>query len=76
VLRGDLPRASAAVFSVPTPRRKVPICLRTSDMRLQASKYEPFAMTVAEAIESGVRFVATSEVGAIGGTWKARSSRR
>jgi glycosyltransferase involved in cell wall biosynthesis len=32
---------------------------------LQASKYEPFALTVAEALAAGLPVVATSEVGAI-----------
>ena len=36
-------------------------------MLLQASKYEPFALTVAEALAAGLPVVATSEVGAIEG---------
>jgi glycosyltransferase involved in cell wall biosynthesis len=32
---------------------------------LQASRFEPFALTVAEALASGVPVVATTEVGAV-----------
>jgi glycosyltransferase involved in cell wall biosynthesis len=38
-----------------------------SDILLQASKYEPFALTVAEGLAAGLPVVATSEVGAIEG---------
>jgi glycosyltransferase involved in cell wall biosynthesis len=41
--------------------------LRESDILLQASKYEPFGLTVAEALAAGLPVVATSEVGAIEG---------
>ncbi len=43
----------------------VPGELARSDMLLQASKYEAFALTVAEALAAGVPVVATTEVGAI-----------
>ena len=43
----------------------VPGELARSDVLLQASKYEAFALTVAEALAAGVPVVATSEVGAI-----------
>ena len=46
---------------------EVPRLLLESDILLQASKYEPFALTVAEALAAGVPVVATTEVGAIEG---------
>jgi glycosyltransferase involved in cell wall biosynthesis len=45
----------------------VPSELGRSDVMLQASWYEPFGLTVAEALAAGVPVVATSEVGAIEG---------
>jgi glycosyltransferase involved in cell wall biosynthesis len=45
----------------------IPLELRRSDMLIQASKYEPFGLTVAEALAAGVPVVATPEVGAIEG---------
>ncbi|HEX5223501.1 MAG TPA: glycosyltransferase family 4 protein [Solirubrobacteraceae bacterium] len=39
--------------------------LAASDVLLQPSHYEPFALTVAEALAAGVPVVGTSEVGAI-----------
>jgi glycosyltransferase involved in cell wall biosynthesis len=44
---------------------QVPAELARADLLLQASKYEAFALTVAEALGAGVPVVATSEVGAI-----------
>jgi len=44
---------------------EIPAELAASDILLQASKYEPFGLTVAEALAAGVPVVATSEVGAI-----------
>ena len=44
---------------------EVPGELSRSDILLQASKYEAFALTVAEALAAGVPVVATTEVGAI-----------
>jgi glycosyltransferase involved in cell wall biosynthesis len=41
--------------------------LAGADVLLQASKYEPFGLTVAEALAAGVPVVATSEVGATEG---------
>jgi glycosyltransferase involved in cell wall biosynthesis len=46
---------------------EIPLELARSDILLQASKYEPFGLTVAEALAAGVPVVATSEVGAIEG---------
>lgn len=49
------------------PPTEVPDELAATDVLFQASKYEPFGLTVAEALVSGVPVVATSEVGAIEG---------
>jgi len=46
------------------PPSEVPAELARSDILVQASKYEPFALTVAEALATGVPVVATTEVGA------------
>jgi glycosyltransferase involved in cell wall biosynthesis len=46
----------------------VPEVLRETDVLVQPSKYEPFALTVAEALAAGVPVVGTSEVGAMEGT--------
>lgn len=53
------------------PPGEIPAELARSDVLLQASKYEPFALTVAEALAAGVPVVATSEVGAIEGVDRA-----
>jgi glycosyltransferase involved in cell wall biosynthesis len=45
----------------------IPDELARSDVLLQASTYEPFGLTVAEALAAGVPVVATSAVGAIEG---------
>ena len=47
------------------PGSQVPGELAESDVLLQASKYEAFALTVAEALAAGVPVVASTEVGAI-----------
>jgi glycosyltransferase involved in cell wall biosynthesis len=47
------------------PPEAVPTELAGCDVLLQASRYEPFALTVGEALAAGVPVVATSEVGAI-----------
>jgi glycosyltransferase involved in cell wall biosynthesis len=63
-LLADLPPETAEyVGSIPAA--DVPEELLGSDVMLAASKYEPFALTVAEALASGVPVVATSEVGAV-----------
>jgi len=46
---------------------EVPAELAGSDLLLAPSRYEPFALTVAEALASGLPVIATSEVGAIEG---------
>jgi glycosyltransferase involved in cell wall biosynthesis len=60
----QLPAESAEYVGHIAPSR-VPDELARSDLLLQASKYEPFGLTVAEALAAGVPVVATSEVGAI-----------
>jgi glycosyltransferase involved in cell wall biosynthesis len=45
----------------------IPGELAASDLLLQPSKYEPFGLTVGEALAAGVPVVATDEVGAIEG---------
>lgn len=63
-LLDDLP-AENAEYAGSVPASEVPSELARSDVLLQASHYEPFALTVAEALAAGVPVVATSEVGAI-----------
>ena len=46
---------------------QIPDELARSDVLLQASRYEPFGLTVGEALAAGVPVVATREVGAIEG---------
>jgi glycosyltransferase involved in cell wall biosynthesis len=60
----DLP-AENAEYAGPTPSSQIPAELARSDILLQASRYEPFALTVAEALAAGVPVVASTEVGAI-----------
>ncbi len=47
--------------------QQVPAEVAAADVLLQASRYEPFALTVGEALAAGVPVVATTEVGAIEG---------
>ena len=54
-------------FHKALPAGEVPAELARSDVLLQASKYEPFGLTVAEALAAGVTVVATTEVGAAEG---------
>jgi glycosyltransferase involved in cell wall biosynthesis len=61
----DLPANSR--FLGPMPPDQVPGELAASDVLLQASKYEPFGLTVSEALAAGVMVVATTEVGATEG---------
>jgi glycosyltransferase involved in cell wall biosynthesis len=60
--------ASVATYGGGVAESDVPAELHRSDVLIQASKYEPFALTVGEALASGVPVVATTEVGAIEGT--------
>lgn len=62
----DLP-AENAVYAGPVPAPEIPAELASADMLLQASRYEPFALTVAEALAAGLPVVASTEVGAIEG---------
>ena len=62
----DLPPENAEYLRRISPS-EIPNELAQTDVLLQASKYEPFALTVAEALAAGVPVVATSEVGAIEG---------
>jgi len=63
-LLSELPRENAEYVGRIRPA-EIPDELARSDILLQASKYEPFGLTVAEALAAGVAVVATSEVGAI-----------
>jgi glycosyltransferase involved in cell wall biosynthesis len=65
-LLDDLPSANAE-YAGHVPASEIPVELGRSDVLLQASKYEPFGLTVGEALAAGVPVVATSEVGAIEG---------
>src|SRR4029077_5363529 len=51
----------------PLARPQAPGERARTDVLLQASKSEPFGLTVGEALAAGVPVVATSEVGAIEG---------
>jgi glycosyltransferase involved in cell wall biosynthesis len=62
----DLPPENSE-YAGRIPPSEVPAELMRSDILLQASKYEPFGLTVAEALAAGVPVVATDEVGAIEG---------
>jgi len=62
----DLPPENSE-FLGSIPPTEVPAMLAHSDLLLQASKYEPFGLTVGEALAAGVLVVATTEVGAIEG---------
>lgn len=64
-LLGDLPEGSEYVGAVDAS--EVAAELAACDVLLQASHYEPFAITVAEALAAGLPVVGTSEVGALEG---------
>jgi glycosyltransferase involved in cell wall biosynthesis len=65
-LLDDLPSESAE-FVGRIPPAEIPDELARADVLLQAAKYEPFGLTVGEALAAGVPVVATSETGAIEG---------
>jgi glycosyltransferase involved in cell wall biosynthesis len=60
----DLPPDSAE-YAGRVPPAEIPGELARADVLVQASKYEPFGLTVGEALAAGVPVVATHEVGAI-----------
>jgi glycosyltransferase involved in cell wall biosynthesis len=66
MLLDDLPPDNAE-YAGSVSSSEIPGLLANSDILLQASKYEPFALTVAEALAAGLPVVATTEVGAIEG---------
>jgi glycosyltransferase involved in cell wall biosynthesis len=63
-LLDGLPEGNAEFVGRVAPS-EIPTELERSDVLLQASKYEPFGLTVAEALAAGVPVVATTEVGAV-----------
>jgi glycosyltransferase involved in cell wall biosynthesis len=65
-LLADLPPASSEYAGRVSPA-DIPAELARTDVLLQAAKYEPFGLTVGEALAAGVPVVATSETGAIEG---------
>jgi glycosyltransferase involved in cell wall biosynthesis len=65
-LLDDLPEENAEYLGSASAS-EVARLLQDSDLLLQASKYEPFGLTVGEALAAGVPVVATSEVGAAEG---------
>ena len=69
-LLDDLPPENAEYVGRISPS-EIPAELAQCDVLLQASRYEPFALTVAEALAAGVPVVATSEVGAIEGVQRS-----
>ncbi len=60
----DLPPENS-LYAGAVPSSQVPDELAGSDVLLQASKYEPFGLTAAEALAAGVPVVGTTEVGAL-----------
>ncbi|MEA2152855.1 MAG: hypothetical protein QOI18_1088 [Solirubrobacteraceae bacterium] len=65
-LLDDLPSENSEYAGRIAPA-DIPAELESTDVLVQASKYEPFGLTVGEALAAGVPVVATSEVGAIEG---------
>jgi glycosyltransferase involved in cell wall biosynthesis len=63
-LLNDLPPENSEYAGRIAPA-DIPAELERTDVLVQASKYEPFGLTVGEALAAGVAVVATSEVGAI-----------
>jgi hypothetical protein len=65
-LLADLPPESSE-YAGHLAASEVPGEILESDILLQPSKYEPFGLTVAEALAAGLPVIGTSEVGAIEG---------
>jgi glycosyltransferase involved in cell wall biosynthesis len=63
-LLDQLPTENAE-YGGPIPPKSMPDELARADIVLLASKYEPFGLSIAEALASGVPVVGTSEVGAL-----------
>jgi glycosyltransferase involved in cell wall biosynthesis len=63
-LLADLPPGNSEFVGRIAPAQ-IPAELAWADVLVQASKYEPFGLTVGEALAAGVLVVASSEVGAI-----------
>jgi glycosyltransferase involved in cell wall biosynthesis len=59
----DLPSENAE-YAGSVSAGEIPSLLLQTDVLLQASKYEPFGLTVGEALAAGVPVVASTEVGA------------
>ena len=59
-----------ATYAGSVPADAIPNELRDAAMLIQASKFEPFGLTVAEALATGVPAIGTTEVGALEGTSK------
>jgi glycosyltransferase involved in cell wall biosynthesis len=69
-LLDDLPGENSEFVGRIAPA-DIPAELASVDLLLQASRYEPFGLTVGEALAAGVPVVATAEVGAIEGVDRA-----
>jgi glycosyltransferase involved in cell wall biosynthesis len=65
-LLADLNRAVAA-YGGQLPAVELAELYKTADLLLQPSQYEPFGLTVGEALASGLPTVASDEVGAVDG---------
>jgi glycosyltransferase involved in cell wall biosynthesis len=73
-LMAELP-SEIAEYAGRIPPPEIPAELARADVLLQPSRYEPFALTVAEALAAGVPVVATTEVGASEGVDPAVAAR-
>ncbi len=63
-LLDELPEENAEYVGA-VPGSAIPLELTRGDILIQPSRYEPFGLTIAEALASGVPVLGTSEVGAI-----------